>query len=60
MIYRLAETDQAIMAGCAIIENTGMLEQRRRELSRVMTDHAVLVRRQMVNEFTDADDIVVA
>lgn len=47
MIDRLAETDRAVMAHCAVIDNAGVLEQRRGELSGVMADGTVLSRRQV-------------
>ena len=60
MIGRLTDTDLAVMALSAVLENTGMLEERRGELSRVVADGTVLRRRQVGNEFPNADDVVVA
>ena len=60
MIGRLADTDLAVMARCAVIEDAGVLEQRRGECSRVMAEGTVLGRRQVSDEFPDADDVVVA
>lgn len=48
------------MARFAVIGNAIVLEERRGELSRVMAVGTVLGRRQVGNEFPDADDIVVA
>jgi hypothetical protein len=48
------------MALSAVIDNAGVLEVRRGELSRVMADVTVLGCRQVVNEFPDADDVVMA
>lgn len=60
MIVRFAETDIAVMALCAVIDNAGVLKIRRGELSRVMADVTVLGRRQVVHEFPDTDDVVMA
>jgi hypothetical protein len=48
------------MALCAVIDNAGVLKVRLGELSRVMADVTVLGRRQVANEFPDADDVVMA
>lgn len=45
MIDRLTDTDHAIMALCTVIDNAGVLEERRGERCRVMTDGTVLGRR---------------
>jgi hypothetical protein len=60
VIGRFAETDIAVMALCAVIDNAGVLKVRRGELSSVMADVTVLGCRQVVNEFPDADDVVMA
>lgn len=60
MIGRLADADLAVVAQCAVINDTGVLEEHRGEHSRIMADGTVLGRRQMGSMFTDANDTVVA
>ncbi len=60
MIGRLTDTDLAVVAQQAVIDNAGVLENRRGELRRAMADGTVLGRWQVGNELADADDVVVA
>ena len=60
MIDRLSDTDLAVVAQCAVIDNARVLEYSRGELGRVVAEGTVLSRRQVGNEFSDADDVVVA
>ena len=60
MIGGLTDTDLAVVAQHAVIDNAGVLENRRGERRRVMADGTILGRRQVANEHTYTDDVVVA
>lgn len=60
MIGRFADTDLAVMTRCTVIDNAGVLEECRGELSRIMAEGTVLGRRQVGNMFPGANDTVVA
>ncbi len=60
MIGRLTDTDQAVVARHAVIDNTCVLECRLGKIRRDMAGRAILGRRQVGYELADTDDVVVA
>lgn len=60
MIGRLTDTDLTVVAQYAVIDDAGVIENRRGELRRVMADGTVLGRRQVGCELAYAYNVIVA
>jgi len=60
VIDRLTDTDLTIVAQHAVIDDAGVIENRRGELRRVMADGTVLGRRQVGCELAYAYNVIVA